>query len=407
VETDKTIETDLRQKLVTWLKKRDWTTDELFRWLEGKELPGVGYDEEPYEWILRALPIADERHEAEQELARRLSLVLRHEPDAKSGITYSNEALYNLLSLSAELQCRDVLAEPLYQMYERRALTGEWRGVSLREPLAAALIYNQVDNRLAPLWERMLEQGDEFLPGDEQSAFAGILYMPSSAQTRGEPYLGCIGKALGRIATQLEKEKNGQAQFLRLLGWVKSAYPRTEHRWAIDLIKQADENNWTAWAIVRLDLVCELDRGQSQALDVYEYYIWDAYFPFLYQVCRSASGHGKHHVTKKQSLCQGKVLRVLVSGDTQELLMALTFNAEMERRKAAGEFSSYDTVYKITCATFYDTAYTYLENSKSHKEEADSIVLACRNAGMDSLARVYPQAAPKLKAMAARLGDGG
>lgn len=405
MEITDAIEFNLRKKLKAWLEKSDWTIDELLNWLQGFELPAVGYDDEPYVWILRGLPLADERHQAERELARRLSSFLSQQPDVKPSNIVTNEALYNVLMLCAELQCRDELAESLYQVFTRRHLSGKWRGVELREALVSALIYNQLDDRLEPVWEDMLDQGHDFLPGDANCAFAGILYKPKSELTRGEPDLDAIGATLARMAQCLESQKNGQVEFLRLIDWVKNAYPRSQTLWMKDLIEQAHKYDWTPWGIVRLDLVCALDTIPGEDADGYYYYIWDAYYPFLDQVSKNtARDHGKHNVKKMDSMCKGKILKVSVSSDTQELLMALTFRAEMERRKACAEFSSYDTLYKITCATFNDTAFTYLENSKSNNEEIDTIVRASQNAAIYSLGKVYPKGARKLKAIAARLG---
>lgn len=398
------LEAGLSKKLKLWLSNRDWTTDELLSWLQGLELPAIGYEEEPYVWIIRSLPLADERPQAERELARRLSSLLALEPDVKHSSNYSPEILYNLLMLCAEIQCPDELTESLYQVYERKSLSGEWRAIDLRQALVSALIYNQLDNRLAPVWDRMFEERDEFLPGDHYTAFAGILYKPESSATRGEPHLDAIGKALARLADHVESQKNGQVEFLRLLDWVKEAYPRTPDYWAKHLIEQAHKHDWTPWAIVRLDLVCELKRTIVHGFDGYYYYIWDAYYPFLNQVSMNARDEWKHLVIKIDSLCGGKILKVFVSSDTNQLLIALTVTSELERRKACAEFSSYDTLYKIACATFSDTAKTYLENSRAHGEETDAIVKACQKAGIYSLAQFYPVAGPRLTAMAARRG---
>lgn len=405
IEMEDIIETGLRKKLMSWLGKGDWTIDELLRWLQGKELPAIGYDEEPYVWILRALPLADERHLAERELARRISVFLSQEPEVNQSKNGAAEVLYNLFMLCAELQYRDELANPLYQVFTRRSLKGKWRGIDLRETLVSALIYNQRDNRLEPVWEHMLRGRDKFLPGDAYTAFAGILYMPESELTRGEPHLDAIGKALTRMSEYLEPQKNGQVELLRLISWVKDAYPRTQHLWSKDLIEQAHKHNWSDWIIVRLDLVCELERVTGRPLEGYYYYIWDAYIPFLFHVTKyTERSLGKHIVTQVGSLCRGKILKVFVSMDTRELLLAITSTAEIERRKASSDFSSYDTVYKITCATFQDTAYTYLGNSRSQRERLDTIVRASQKASLDSLVKLYPNAAPKLVEVAERQG---
>ena len=405
METENTIEASLKSKLNAWLNKSDWTDGELIRWLRGLELPAVGYAEDSYIWMIRGLPLADERYRAEKELARRVALFLSRQPDVTHRDSGGEEVLYNLFMLCAELQCRDELAEPLYQVLARQALTGEWRGIDLREALVSALIYNQRDNRLESVWENMFRAKSEFLPGDAYTAFAGILYMPESELKRGEPHLDAIGAALARMAEYLEPQKNGQMEFLRLISWVMEAYPRSGSLWVKNLIEQADKHQWSDWAIVRLDLVCDLGRVAKDSIEGHYYYIWQAYLPFPVQLSKlSKQSSGNHQVIQIKSLCRGQIFKVWVSIDTEELLLAITFKAEIERRKACADFSSYDTVYKITCATFQDAAYTYLENSRLHREKIDTVVRASRNAGIDSLAKVYPQAAPKLRAMAARQG---
>ena len=400
-----TIEANLRRKLTRWLGRGEWTIAELLRWLQGKEFPAFGYDEDPYVWLLRGLPLADERHQAERELARRLSVFFSHQPDVCQPKTCPEEVLYNLFMLCAELQCRDELADPLYQVFTRRSLNGEWRGVDLREVLTSALIYNQKDDRLESVWEDMLRGKTDFLPGDAYTAFAGILYKPKSELTRGTPHLDSIGRALARMADDLEPQKNGHVELLRLIRWVQDAYPRSQNLWGKDLIEQADKHNWSDWALVRLPLVCELDRAASASPDGYYYYIWDAYLPFLTQVTKHTERiHGNHRVTLITSLCRGKIRKVFVSRDTQRLLLAITFTAELERSKASAEFSSYDTIYKITCATFQNTAYIYLGNSRTHNEKPDVIIKASQNANIDNLMKLYPKAAPRLAEMAARQG---
>jgi hypothetical protein len=403
MEIENKVENNLRNKLNAWLNKSDWTEGELIRWLRGLELPAVGYEEDSYIWMMRGLPLADERYQAEKELARRVSLFLSRQPDVTHPDLGGEEVLYNLFMLCAELQCRDELADPLFQVLSRQSLAGEWRGFDLREALVSALIYNQRDNRLESVWAAMFSAKSEFLPGDAYTAFAGILYMPESERKRGEPHLDAIGAALARMAEYLEPQKNGQTEFLRLITWAMEAYPQSGTLWVKNLIEQADKHQWSDWAIVRLDLVCQLERVAKDSSEGHYYYIWQAYLPFLMELNENIKQSSiNHRVLQIKSLCSGQIHKVWVSIDTEELLIAITFKAEIERRKASADFSSYDTVYKITCATFQDTASTYLENSRMHREKLDLVVRASQNAGIESLAKVYPQAAPKLKAMAAK-----
>src|SRR2546425_483054 len=108
-----------RTLVTKWLTKTNWQPGELIDWLQGYDMPPVGHDEEPYVWLLRGLPEADERHEAEKEFAKRVAVLLLDEPDVKRPGKRADQVLYNLFMLGAGLSCPDELAVPLYEIYER------------------------------------------------------------------------------------------------------------------------------------------------------------------------------------------------------------------------------------------------------------------------------------------------
>src|SRR5205085_8111745 len=143
--------------------------------------------------------------EAEAELARRMSRVIREKPDVSRPGDRPDEVLFNLFMLCAILGRPGELGEPLLAVYERRELRGEWRGSDLRVALTAALISNQIDKRLLPVWQAMIEgREDDFLIGSMRYGLDGITLMPGSEDDPGEAALDEIGGALKAVSLRLQ-----------------------------------------------------------------------------------------------------------------------------------------------------------------------------------------------------------
>lgn len=239
----------IRTVLGEWLERGDWEPEQLIDWLQGYKLPPVGHDDEPFLWLLRGLPVADERYRVEVELARRVSKLLGDEPDVKRPGDRPDQVLYNLFMLCAGLSCPEQLADPVYDVYKRRALKGEWLGIDVRDALQAALIFNQIDNRMQSVWEAMIEgQSDKFLPGNAYEGFEGIVLMPEAAARLGEPALDGIGRAFKAMARHLDREQERRLEFQSLIDKVVNTYPGSP-TWEIDLLLQAYKNHWPNWAI--------------------------------------------------------------------------------------------------------------------------------------------------------------
>ena len=105
----------IRQDLETWLNKETWSFDELRRWLKGYELPAVGYDEEPYTWILYSFP---ESKNYRQEMAKRIADFLGKKPYLKGSDKKDDKLFYNLFYLSAGLDCKNELGKPLSDIFK-------------------------------------------------------------------------------------------------------------------------------------------------------------------------------------------------------------------------------------------------------------------------------------------------
>ncbi len=244
----------LREMLAEWLAREEWHPQQLIEWLQGYDLPPVGHDDEPYLWLLRGLPVANERYEAEVELANRVARILEDEPDRKRPGTRPDQVLYNLFMLCAGLSCPDQLADSLYGVFQRGVLEGEWLGVDLRYALQIALILNQSDDRLLQEWEAKLDSRKQvFLPGSEYDGFEGIRLIPS-VDGRGKPALDAIGKALRAMAIHLEDDEERSAQLVSLINRVVETYPGRQ-TWNIDLLYQAIRNRWPDWAMQSLPLM--------------------------------------------------------------------------------------------------------------------------------------------------------
>lgn len=232
-----------------WLASENWNTARLVDWFQGYDLPPAGHDDEPYLWLLRGIPDDDERYAAEKKFASRVATLLQQEPDVKRPGKRADQVLYDLLMLCAGLSCPDELADPLFEVFERRQLQGTWRGVDLRSALKSALILNQKNARLLDTWETLVQNGrHDFLIGDEWDGYEGLRLMPDSGDKRGEPAINPIGKALKTIGSKLEQERGRRTKYRSLINRVIETYPGRP-TWNLDLLQQATRNEWPIWSI--------------------------------------------------------------------------------------------------------------------------------------------------------------
>lgn len=310
----------MRRLLGEWLAREDWEPQQLIDWLQGYGLPPFGHDDDPFLWLLRGLPAGDERYSAETKLASRVAAVLEEQPDVKCPGDRPDELLYNLFMLCAGLGCPDQLSEPLYCVFERGQLKGEWLGVDLRGVLRDALISNPLDNRLQPVWEAMFKgRGHDFLPGDTYDGFEGIRLMPPSADKRGEPALDAIGNALKAMARYLEQAHDRRPEFRSLINRVVDTYPGRPP-WDIDLVMQADKNRWPTWAVeclpsLYIPLGAQTD-GHESAL------IW-------HYIVACIPGGYDYEVVKE--LCDGHILEVTMAAKTVKFGRFIVPMFEQER----------------------------------------------------------------------------
>jgi hypothetical protein len=274
----------IRERLEGWLGNDDWTFDGLRRWLKGYELPAVGYDKEPYSWLLYGFP---EPEYYRREMASRIARFLQDErPHQKSSSDYDDRLFYNLFHLSAGLGCRRELSVPLYDLYDyfarnddsRRVFFSNEKQYNLNNAFREALITNQIDATFRDIWVGGLEgQQVSFLLGDAYSHFRGILYLSEG----GQPCVDDIGWGLKRMAEYVEPEKQRHEKFRHLLERVKEVWSPEKFalNWDELLLLQAKKYEWQDWAAVRLEkFVVPTERPVDGLNHVH---IWAGYLPFL------------------------------------------------------------------------------------------------------------------------------
>jgi hypothetical protein len=316
-----------RTRVGSWLAQADRSPDELLDLLEGAGLPPVGQDEEPYVWLLRALPEEEpERNAAAARLAATAATLLQRRPDVELPARMPESVLYNLLLVCAGLHRPQELAEPLFAVWKRMALAGRWLGLDLRAALSAALASNQIDHRLWPEWQELLRgKPGTFLRGHPNDGFDGALWMPTSAGQLGKPNLPVIGKALKLMAGHLEDDRQRRQEFQRLIRRVLETYPEYPS-WDEELIRLADRENFPVWAVECLPcLSVDLGRVES-GLQIY--LLWNPLVLFLGGIaCLDEGGV----LQESGLLCSGVIAEVGLGETLRQRLLEISPDFERQR----------------------------------------------------------------------------
>ena len=204
----------MQMLMVPWLWEEKLDIGRLTAWLDGRGLPPVGRDEEPYHWLLRgiAIPDAKAREFLERRLAERLAIVLGEEPDVHPlAEGDAEEFLVNLYWTCAGLNRPTFLAEQLWQAYKRLRVTRPSGAV--RDALRAAMGQNQFGETkpLKEIWEPMIEKGRHpWLRGNEVVGFEGILAHHRTVK----PDIEKIFWALGRISQRWDESRREDFELL-------------------------------------------------------------------------------------------------------------------------------------------------------------------------------------------------
>lgn len=234
-----------------WIDDPARDTTQLERWLCGRDFPPVGPEEEPYIWLLRAIPRGAARPSFETELTRSAVALVERASELRE-TPEGEQVLYNLLGLCAGLRGRDYLARPLLRLLETGALDGlSYRFNPLNSMLLPALTYNQRDNTLQGVWEAMVRGAPHpVLGGNPSDAFEGIVHMPPSESGRGTPAREAIGFGLTHLLRFFDSRPNRVPLLRRAFDRVESRYP--DYHWRLEWIRFSDRYGWPRWTDVAL-----------------------------------------------------------------------------------------------------------------------------------------------------------
>lgn len=235
----------VRARVLPWLEDTRYNPNRLEKWLNGIGLGAVGSETQPYEWLLRSLPLGADRSVAASELAARTARLLSRNPSDRLLGLGAEKAVYNALALAAGLADGEQLAEALQAILRERALDGDYEHSNLRAELRVALILNQVDDALLrDWWTMLLGQSHDYLPGTWIDGLEGILRVRPSFEKRDQPVVVEIGRALAKAADWLAAGADREVRFARILGKVERTWPM---KWDFrTLAKQCD---WPDWAV--------------------------------------------------------------------------------------------------------------------------------------------------------------
>ncbi len=285
----------MSDKFEAWFRSDKRDISVLAGWCQG--LGGIPYSptEEPYLWILAAMPSGPEEAQARAALALSAGKVIRALIDGKSFGSDHEQLWYNLLKLCSGLNSPDELYRPLRAVFEWRKLP-EYHGVPIWDILLDALAFNQLNNELEGYWAGLIRNPG---PTPRFLAFNGCVMMPSSGAPgdRGRPYVDRIGFALKWMAHDLEERRDRRFEFGHLIQEVKDTYPG----WVSfdkDILRQADRHRWPKWAVECAPSLYELKENGRAIL-------WKDIALTLPDSC---------DLEDKKSLCDGVVLDVRLNG---------------------------------------------------------------------------------------------
>lgn len=314
----------LRRSLEAWLKSKEWTMKELLEWLQGYRLPPVGYDYEVYVWMTRALLTSNKREKMERELAARLASLLETRPDVHRLGDRPEEVLYNLFMLCAEMRQKKILGRPLYELYKRHKLKGEWHGLSLRSALRTALIYNQINDELKRVWRKMvLGQANKFLKGHEFDGFEGALHLPKEPDS-DEPNINEIGYALKAMSLYLKQKLDRRPEFQLLINKVTDTYDNRK-TWDIDLIYQADKQGWERWTLTCLPKLCLKEH--------HTVFLWEDAYKNLFDKCA-------YDYEIVGDFCEKRILQIRVKENISDFLNVIKQVEDVRRELPLARYSS-------------------------------------------------------------------
>jgi hypothetical protein len=283
--TDELTSPKLRQvrgELTAWLSQKTFRIEDLKAWLKGYNLPGLGQDDAPHDWIKRVFPISNKDTNFECIMAKRIAELLDKEAPYKDNPT-DDKLLYNLFYLSAKLNCKKELAKPLARVLDflethkdkSQEFFSKEKAYNLNSAFREALTSNQCDKKYIEIWKSLLRLEEPiYLRGNIFNGFLGILNISDG----GQPAINDIGWALKKMIDYLEPDKKGHLKFRGLIQTIKNVWPEYQYL-EEKLIDLAIKDNWPYWAVVRLEsLLLRRAKGSDK---IQNYIIWSIYLPFL------------------------------------------------------------------------------------------------------------------------------
>ena len=258
-------------EMPAWLESTPCTAARLADWLQGYDIPPVGHDDEPYLWLLRALPAGEKQRPSAARVAAALAdLLLQISSKSMPNIDRPSQLLYNALMLAAGLNEPEMLSAPIHTIATYGAVSGEWLGIELTDALRTSLIYNQTGTDFVQEWLSILHEGEgRIFSGTHYDAFEGIVLMPVSDGESQSIWMDALGEALFEISGLLEEdESSARDKFQNLLNRAAEArlYPPFLDR---DLVLAAHRWNWSQWAVECLpNLYIRLNTATEQQQDI-------------------------------------------------------------------------------------------------------------------------------------------
>ena len=197
---------------------------DLARLLSGN-LPALGSDYLPADYIWQCLRTDDKRREQEASLAKLCAELLDAVFSAQEN---EQDYLLNLFLLGQMLQDRDTLFQPALAL-EQRGNRGEVPlNAKLRRELRRLVIFNQADISLRDRWFSILKNPDSHVVSDLMDAFLGLMWLRAE-NSNGIP-LDDIRKGLPFLADALSLREQGEEYLRAGLRALITAFPND--RWA-------------------------------------------------------------------------------------------------------------------------------------------------------------------------------
>lgn len=245
--TDGTAE--VRRRLIEWLTSSDDSPETTEAWIHGYKLPAIVDADPPFVSIVEGFRAAPSRQQLEETLAQRLKPLLERLPRTVENQRLENHFLYNLFNLCAAIAVRNELFPPLKAVCERASMALPNWGQGAKDALREALVANQIDNQLWPVWEGMLKgERHLILLGTPDDGFHATRLMPPSVKLQGQPAVTEIGIALKNIADRLVDDQDRRIKMREYVASAIATYPNYD-AYHQELIYCSHELAWPTWAV--------------------------------------------------------------------------------------------------------------------------------------------------------------